>query len=102
MCARTAGSIARSSTRSWRSSGALVLAPPKAGFYLWPETPIPDTDFAARLFAEENLTVLPGRFLSRVVDGADPGMNRIRLALVPPLDECVDAARRIRRCLDRI
>jgi N-succinyldiaminopimelate aminotransferase len=81
---------------------ALVLAPPKAGFYLWPETPIPDTDFAARLFAEENLTVLPGRFLSRVVEGADPGRNRIRLALVPPLDECADAARRIRRCLERI
>lgn len=81
---------------------ALALAPPKAGFYLWSETPIPDTDFAARLFAEENLTVLPGRFLSRVVDGADPGMNRIRLALVPPLDECVDAAHRIRRCLEWI
>lgn len=81
---------------------ALGLAPPKAGFYLWPQTPIPDTDFAARLFAEENLTVLPGRYLSRVVDGADPGRNRIRLALVPPLDECVDAAYRIRRCLERL
>jgi N-succinyldiaminopimelate aminotransferase len=80
----------------------LAVSPPPASFYLWPETPIPDTDFAARLFAEENVTVLPGRFLSRVVDGADPGTNRIRIALVPPLDECVDAAHRIRRCLERI
>ncbi len=80
----------------------LPVAMPKASFYLWPQTPIPDTDFAARLFAEENVTVLPGRFLSRTHDGADPGANRIRIALVPPLDECVDAARRIRRCVERI
>jgi N-succinyldiaminopimelate aminotransferase len=80
----------------------LPLEPPRASFYLWPHTPIPDTDFAARLFAEENVTVLPGRFLSRALDGIDPGANRIRIALVPPLDECVDAARRIRHCLERI
>jgi N-succinyldiaminopimelate aminotransferase len=70
---------------------------PQAGFYLWPQTPIPDTAFAARLFAEENVTVLPGRFLSRPVDGADPGVDRVRMALVPPLDACIDAAHRIRR-----
>lgn len=80
----------------------LSVAAPKASFYLWPQTPIPDTDFAARLYAEENVTVLPGRFLSRTDKGADPGANRIRIALVPPLDECVDAARRIRRCVERI
>jgi N-succinyldiaminopimelate aminotransferase len=78
----------------------LTMPVPRASFYLWPETPIPDTDFAARLFSEENVTVLPGRFLSRVVEGRDPGANRIRIALVAPLDECVEAARRIRRCLD--
>ncbi|WP_200387166.1 succinyldiaminopimelate transaminase [Thiocapsa imhoffii] len=77
----------------------LPVAAPRAGFYLWPRTPIPDTDFAARLFAQEHVTVLPGRFLSRVVDGLDPGADRVRLALVPPLDECVDAAWRIRRCV---
>jgi N-succinyldiaminopimelate aminotransferase len=79
---------------------SLPVAPPRASFYLWPRTPIPDTDFAARLFAEEHVTVLPGRFLSRAVEGVDPGTNRIRIALVPPLDECVDAAHRIRRCLE--
>ncbi|MBK1720916.1 succinyldiaminopimelate transaminase [Thiocystis violacea] len=75
------------------------LGPQQAGFYLWPETPIPDQDFARRLFAEEHVTVLPGSFLSRPLNSGDPGANRIRIALVPPLDECVAAAQRIRRLI---
>ncbi|AHF03298.1 succinyldiaminopimelate aminotransferase [Marichromatium purpuratum 984] len=82
--------------------GALPLSLPEAGFYLWPETPISDTELARRLYAEEHVTVLPGSFLSRTVDGHNPGERRIRLALVAPLDECVDAAHRIRRCLARL
>lgn len=77
--------------------GALLVERPQAGFYLWPKTPISDTEFARRLFAEHNVTVLPGSFLSREVLGLSPGENRIRMALVAPLDECVDAAKRIRR-----
>ncbi len=77
--------------------GVLAVSQPQAGFYLWPETPIDDTDFARGLFAGHNLTVLPGRYLSRDRGGPDPGANRLRLALVPPLAECVDAAERIRR-----
>jgi N-succinyldiaminopimelate aminotransferase len=70
---------------------------PTAGFYLWPATPIPDTAFARGLFAAEHVTVLPGRFLSREIAGEDPGANRLRLALVAPLAECIEAAERIRR-----
>lgn len=80
----------------------LAVERPQAGFYLWPETPIPDTDFARALFATENVTVLPGRFLSRAVHGLDPGVGRVRLALVPPLEECVEAARRIRRFVESL
>ncbi|MFD2111281.1 succinyldiaminopimelate transaminase [Thiorhodococcus fuscus] len=80
----------------------MSLTPPEASFFLWPETPIPDTEFARRLFAEENVTVLPGSFLSRRVDSQDPGENRVRIALVPELDECVDAARRIRAFIERL
>ena len=69
---------------------------PAAGFYLWPETPVPDTEFARGLFRERNVTVLPGSFLSREVDGTNPGRNRVRIALVAPMDECLDAAHRIR------
>ena len=75
---------------------------PDAGFYLWPQTPGEDTDFARGLFAAANVTVLPGRFLSRAADGLDPGRGRMRLALVAPQDECVDAAWRIRRFIETL
>jgi N-succinyldiaminopimelate aminotransferase len=78
----------------------LPVTQPAAGFYLWPETPIANTDFTRRLFAQENVTVLPGSFLAREVDGVNPGAQRIRLALVPPLAECIEAAQRIRRCVE--
>ncbi|MFX9885253.1 succinyldiaminopimelate transaminase, partial [Acinetobacter baumannii] len=55
---------------------------PDGAFYLWPETPIPDTDFARDLYAKFNVTVLPGSFLSREVNGENPGKNRVRMALV--------------------
>ena len=74
-----------------------TLAPqkPQAGFYLWARTPVADTEFAQRLYAEQNVTVLPGRYLSREVDAINPGEGRVRMALVAPLDECLDAAKRI-------
>ncbi len=77
--------------------GTLEAERPTAGFYLWPTTPIEDQEFARGLYATQNVTVLPGSFLSRKTDGLDPGANRVRIALVPPIDECVDAARRLRR-----
>jgi N-succinyldiaminopimelate aminotransferase len=80
-------------------SDAMDVSRPDAGFYLWPATPISDTEFTRGLFASANVTVLPGRFLSREVDGHNPGTGRLRIALVPPLEECVDAARRIRHYL---
>lgn len=68
-----------------------------ASFYLWPETPINDEEFALRLFQQEHVTVLPGSYLSREVNGHNPGRNRVRLALVATTDECLQAAERIRR-----
>jgi N-succinyldiaminopimelate aminotransferase len=86
--------------------GILPCGRPDAGFYLWPQTPGEDTDFARALFAAANVTVLPGRFLSRSVGGPglnkDPGRGRMRLALVAPLDECIDAARRIRSYIETL
>ncbi|PKM31196.1 MAG: succinyldiaminopimelate transaminase [Gammaproteobacteria bacterium HGW-Gammaproteobacteria-11] len=70
---------------------------PDAGFYLWPRTPIDDQLFTRRLLAEENVAVVPGSFLSREVDGYNPGAGRIRMALVAPLEDCIEAAQRIRR-----
>jgi N-succinyldiaminopimelate aminotransferase len=69
---------------------------PAATFYLWPETPETDTEFARGLFQQQNVTVLPGSYLSREIDGHNPGKNRIRIALVASLAECEEAAARIR------
>jgi N-succinyldiaminopimelate aminotransferase len=69
---------------------------PDASFYLWPETEIDDAKFARELYRLYNLTVLPGSYLSRATGSFNPGQNRIRLALVATLDECVEAAERIR------
>lgn len=71
-----------------------VFRPP-AGFYLWLETPINDEDFAQALFLQQNVTVLPGSYLSRVAEGINPGHQRIRVALVAPVETCVIAAQRI-------
>jgi len=68
---------------------------PEGGFYLWVRTPIDDAEFARRLHAQYNVLVLPGSFLARSVRGVNPGANHVRLALVAPLDECVEATRRI-------
>jgi len=82
--------------------GVLPATRPEASFYLWPETPIADTDFARGLFEQQNVTVLPGSFLSRETNGLNPGRNRVRMALVAPLDECIDAATRIRSFIETI
>ncbi|MCX4188057.1 succinyldiaminopimelate transaminase [Methylophaga sp. OBS4] len=69
---------------------------PQAGFYLWAETPIADTVFARLLFEQQNVTVLPGSYLARDTQQGNPGSNRVRMALVAPLEECIEAAKRIR------
>lgn len=70
---------------------------PEAGFYLWPETPVDDQHFASSLFANQNIKVLPGSYLSRETNSFNPGANHVRMALVATLDECVEAAERLKR-----
>ena len=69
---------------------------PEAGFYLWARTPVGDEQFARGLFEQQHVTVLPGSYLSREVDGSNPGSGHVRMALVATPDECIEAARRIR------
>lgn len=76
--------------------GTLNLSLPDAGFYLWPKTPIRGEDFAQQLFAQQNVTVLPGSYLARTCENVNPGENYVRMALVAPLKECIDAAQRIK------
>lgn len=70
---------------------------PDGGFYFWVRTPIDDAEFARRLHAEHNVLVLPGSFLARTANGANPGARHVRIALVASLDECLEAARRLMR-----
>ena len=74
----------------------LPVTIPAAGFYLWPRIHGDDQEFAKALYAHKNVTVLPGSYLSRDYFGVNPGRGYVRMALVAPLDECVDAAHRIR------
>lgn len=85
-----------------------ILAPvmdvkcPPAAFYLWPRTPEDDESFARDLYAHQNVTVLPGSYLSRRGPGGDPGKDRVRISLVAPVEECAEAARRIRTYVESL
>ena len=68
---------------------------PDASFYLWAGTKGSDSDFVRDLLTHTNVTTLPGSFVGRTVNGVNPGQNRIRIALVAPLADCVEAAQRI-------
>ncbi|CAK0739045.1 N-succinyldiaminopimelate aminotransferase [Gammaproteobacteria bacterium] len=74
----------------------LEVATPVGGFYLWPRLSTDSETFTRDLYAATNVLVLPGSYLSRTAHGTNPGHDRIRIALVAPLDECLEAAQRIR------
>lgn len=81
---------------------ALRVQPPEAAFYLWAHTRGDDETYAKRLYAECNVTVLPGCYLSRMRDGQNPGAGYVRIALVATEDEVLEAAHRIALLTDRL
>lgn len=80
-------------------AGVMDVALPDAGFYLWAKVPealrMDDAEFARALLAQYNVTVLPGSYLAREAQGSNPGAQRVRMALVADVQECVEAALRI-------
>jgi N-succinyldiaminopimelate aminotransferase len=84
-----------------RLAGVLDVQRPDAGFYLWAGVPArfdgDDERFARELYSATHVTVLPGQYLAREAAGVNPGRGFVRIALVPALDECVEAAERIVR-----
>ena len=80
-------------------SEVMDVALPDAGFYLWAAVPgHDDVAWARGLLAQYNVQVLPGSLLARSVPGhtpPNPGAGRIRMALVAPVAECLEAAHRI-------
>lgn len=84
-----------------------ILAPvtkverPAGAFYLWADVGGDDERFTRELFACANLTVLPGSYLARAGAAGNPGARRVRISLVPPVAECVEAAERLREFVQR-
>ncbi len=93
-----------------RLAAVLDVALPDAAFYLWARVPERGPEhpgvrdeiaWARGLLAQYNVNVLPGSLLARTADGThpgnpvNPGSGRVRLALVAPTDECLEAAGRI-------
>lgn len=79
-------------------ANVLDVAMPDAAFYLWARvsrTGLDDCTFAQRLYADYNVTVLPGSYLARTAHGANPGRDYVRIALVADTAECVEGAQRI-------
>ena len=79
-----------------------ILAPcldvtrPDGAFYLWPDVRGDDERFVRDLYATQAVTVLPGSYLARAGSGGNPGAGRVRISLVPPVEQCIAAAERIR------
>jgi len=121
------GSVAAASIAAWRDEAHVVenralyrakfaaVTPlleavldvrlPDASFYLWAGIPAAwngdDEAFARALYAQYNVTVLPGSYLARDSQGRNPGRGRIRMALVADTAECVEAAGRIVQFIQR-
>ncbi|HEY6482397.1 MAG TPA: succinyldiaminopimelate transaminase [Steroidobacteraceae bacterium] len=81
-----------------------ILAPvmhvprPQGAFFLWPEVGGDDERFTLELFAEQNVSVLPGSYLARASptgERINPGAGRVRISLVPELAACIEAAQRV-------
>jgi len=77
-------------------SPVLRLTRPAGAFYLWPQVGGDDERFVRELYQHANITVLPGSYLARGGERGNPGAGRVRISLVPPLAQCVEAAERIR------
>lgn len=76
--------------------GVVRVQRPAGGFYLWLDTGGDDEAFTAGLFAEQNVTVVPGSYLARQTPAGNPGRGFVRISLVASAADCVQAARRIR------
>lgn len=68
---------------------------PDGGFYFWLPTNEDDREFARALYRDLNITVLPGSFLGRESEAGNPGAHHVRIALVAPQAECIEAVERL-------
>jgi N-succinyldiaminopimelate aminotransferase len=83
-------------------ASVLEVKRPEAAFYLWPKLPIDDERFTQQLYAQTGVAILPGRYLGRPNPNHNPGSGYARISLVASLAECVEAAERIRRFVEKL
>lgn len=76
----------------------LPLQKPDAGFYFWLKVN-DDERFARHLYEKANITVLPGRYLSRETALGNPGENHVRMALVADIGQCEQVITRLKGIL---
>lgn len=77
-------------------ASALGTGQPQAGFYLWARVPGgDDAAFVRELYRQYNVLTLPGSYLARDTAAGNPGQGFVRIALVEPIDRCLEGARRI-------
>ena len=81
----------------------LELRMPDAGFFFWVKVPElfagDDEAFVKALYEQANIHALAGRYLSREVNGKNPGQGYVRMALVASVEESREAIERIRQLL---
>lgn len=82
-------------------ASCLEVEKPEGAFYLWPDVGGDDERFVRDLYASQAVTLLPGSYLGRSGPAGNPGAGRVRISLVPPLEQCIEAAERIREFLRR-
>lgn len=72
--------------------------PVEAGFFVW--LPVEDgEDAALNIWRQTGVRVLPGAYLSRRVNGKDPGAGYVRIAMVAPEEEFRRGLELVRQCL---
>ena len=77
---------------------ALPECRPEATLYIWQRVPegMSSVDFAKRLLDPRIAVVAtPGDWISQGMEEGNPGEGYVRLALVPTVEECREAASRI-------
>lgn len=75
----------------------LDIEMPQAGFYFWATVRDGnDLSFSQRAYHQYNVKILPGSLLARESNGLNPGAGRVRIALVDTLEQCLEAAQRLR------
>ncbi len=73
---------------------------PKATFYIWQKTPdnMSSLDFAKKLLQDKlAIVTTPGAWISKEVDGENPGEGFVRFALVSSIEQTKEAAERLKK-----